>query len=227
MADDMAVESIDLRTHPGEKEFRVGEIAKRKAHLISKGFSSEWVDHLAASRPTLYNPQIVDQHLNLLKELGFENPQKMITTLPTIFAYAEENIRKRISLLSRLIKLYDLPLSPISLMEKEFYLFSTKLDKIWVPARIIREYKIQPQELSGRLIGILLQSNLENTLIAFNESDPKTEKIDDFLRKLRQINKEKVSKEGKETKREIIQKELQTFDKIKRRYLRGYPIKPA
>ena len=107
-------------------------------------------------------------------------------------------------------------------MSNEPYLFSSKLDKIFVLARILRYYQVSLPKLDTNLISKLLRANLEDVLIAFDESLSQQETIDDLLKKIPQVRKRKLSQEEK---RHMIQHGLQEADKLKRRYLRGYPLK--
>lgn len=88
-------------------------------------------------------------------------------------------------------------------------------------ARILREYQVPQDQVTGTLINGLMVSNLENVLVALEDA-PSNDTIEDLLRRTRSINKLKLPKEEK---REIIKKGLAGYDKIKTRYFRGYPQK--
>lgn len=218
----MSPESIDLRSHQGDLEFKTVEIERRRQHLITTGLRKEQVESLFITRPALFDPSTVDNQLDLLKNLGFTDPIKMVTTHPVIFGYAEENIRGRIRLFSRLIRQYNLPLSPVTMLEKESGLFSTKLDKIWTLTRIIREYQPLPQEVTQSLISTLVRNNLEDVLVTFSQPYPNNELVTDFIKRVRKTKAEGLSKEDK---RKIIEEQLDTTIRANIRYLRGYPSK--
>ncbi|MBI2051294.1 hypothetical protein HYT33_00875, partial [Candidatus Roizmanbacteria bacterium] len=163
----------------------------------------------------------IDQKLEWLQQRGFRNPTKMVESLPTILGYAFENIDRRLRFLEKVIHLYGLPFAPVELMEEVFPLsFSTKLDKIFVLARIMREYQVVPTELDTKTIRALIGSNLEDVLVALGRSSPSSETIEDFIKRVRSIKKQNIPKE---TKRQIVEDDLNEFQKTKRRYLRGYP----
>ena len=244
------IEQVDLRKHTGEPEIRAEEILKRRSHLIGIGFGQEWVDGLFPARPTLYDPVIVDEHISWLEDHHFQDPVKLISSLPAIFGYNQEsmeaklkwledhhfqdpvklissspaifglaskNIGQRLKLFGRLIRLYSLPFDPVELMENDYYLFSTKPDKIFVLARILRDYQVASSTLEPKLIGKLLRANLEDVLVASNET--KENSIYGLLKRIPQVWKRKLPREEK---RLIIAEGLQEANKIKQRYFRGY-----
>ncbi len=280
----MTVEQIDLRGFGEEPVCKADEVLKRRGHFVTLGFPDTWVDIVSQTRPTLWAPEIVDEQLNGLRERGFNNPNKMVESLPSILGYAFENIDaklaglrergfnnpnkmvesspsilglafenidaklaglrergfnnpnkmvesspsilgyafenidRRLKLFGRLIRLYDLPFVPSQLMEQEFSLFSSKIDKVMVLARIARDYGVTPPELNEAIISRLLRSNLEDTLVALSSSDP-SEGIRALINRANKIKKEGMSKEEK---REIIDASFDDSSKIKRRYFRGY-----
>ena len=120
----------------------------------------------------------------------------------------------------QLIQLYQLPFSATSLVEQDPFLFSSKIDKILVLVRILREYNVRPHELTDRLINNLLRANLESTLIALDARSDLDEKITVLISRTRYIHRQKLPKEEK---RRIIDNGLAEFEKIKQRYFRGYP----
>jgi len=223
MPDKMTVEQIDLRKHRGEPELKGEEIGKRRGHLIGLGFPADWVDSLVEVRPTLFAPEFVNNHITGLTELGFTNPNKMIESFPAILSYSlEENIKRRIKLIDKLIQLYQLPFSATSLVEQDPFLFSSKIDKILVLVRILREYKVRPPAPNTNIMRSLLHLNLESVLVALNESPKEHETIKDFIKRARSVHRQKLPKEQK---RQIIEQGLSEFEKIKSRYLKGYPKK--
>jgi hypothetical protein len=223
MPDKMTVEQIDLRKHRGEPELKGEEIGKRRGHLIGLDFPADWVDSLVEVRPTLFAPEFVNNHITGLTELGFTNPNKMIESFPAILSYSlEENIKPRVQLLNRLITVYQLPFSATSLVEQDPFLFSSKIDKILVLVRILREYKVRPPAPNTNIMRSLLHLNLESVLVALNEPPKEHETIEDFIKRARSVHRQKLPKEQK---RQIIEQGLSEFEKIKSRYLKGYPKK--
>lgn len=58
----MAVEQVDLRRFRAEPEVKADEIVRRRAHFTSLGFTDEWIEVVSAARPTLWAPEVVDDH---------------------------------------------------------------------------------------------------------------------------------------------------------------------
>lgn len=220
MSDKMTTEQVDLRRPDTTDVIRAEELIARRNAFVNNGFSLKWISALELQRPTLYSLLVLESHIQGLRERGFTNPNKMIESLPPILGLAFENIDRRLRLLDKLIKLYNLPFSGTHLMEQESFLFSTKIDKILVLVRVLREYKVRHYELTDKVIKRLLRANLEDTLIALDSPSDPNEKIEDLIRRTRSVNRQKLPKEEK---RKIIKEGLLEFEKIKQRYFRGYP----
>jgi hypothetical protein len=74
-----------------------GNNFKRERHqqLIDLGFSKGWIDELTLHHPALYdNPKA---KIEGLRARGFDNPTKLITTLPAILGLAFDNIDAKIA----------------------------------------------------------------------------------------------------------------------------------
>ncbi len=112
--------------------------------------------------------------------------------MPQIFGYSFDNIDKKIKIISRFINLYNISLSPISLMENILSLFSSKMDKLIVLARVFKKYIIQPSEISEKLIRKLIFCNIEDVLVALAETETKNETIWDFIKRVDLIKKQKI-----------------------------------
>ncbi len=217
--DKMITEQVDLRKYPNEPEVKTQEISRRRSSFLSIGFSESWIDSLQESRPTLYAPEIVRGHIDGLSQRGFSNPHKMIESSPAILGYAFENIDRRLKMFNRLISHYGLQFDAIELMEGNYFLFSSKIDKLWTLTRILAEFQLRPDDVTSKLIRNIVSSNLEDVLVAL-KNKPHGEEIVEFMRRVRTIKKQKIPKVEK---RQIIKDELAGFDKVKRRYFRGYP----
>jgi hypothetical protein len=62
----------------------------RYHQFLELGFSQEWIDALTLHHPALYdNPKA---KIDGLRERGFDNPVKLITSMPPILGLAFENI---------------------------------------------------------------------------------------------------------------------------------------
>jgi hypothetical protein len=67
---------------------------ERYQQFLDLGFSKEWLDDLTAHHPSLHdNPKA---KIDGLRDRGFENPVKLITTSPPILGLAFENIDAKI-----------------------------------------------------------------------------------------------------------------------------------
>lgn len=219
MPDNMTTEQVDLRKHLGEAEVKAEEVAKRRAAFLGTGFSGSWIDTLQELRPTLFAPEVLHAHLIGLKERGFSNPNKMIESSPAILGLAFENIDRRLNMFNKLISHYRLELSAVELMEGNYFLFSSKIAKLWVLARTASEFNLKPDDVNAKLVRSLVGSNLEDVLVAL-KAEHSGEDIEGFMRRVRAVKAQKIPKEEK---RQIIADELEGFEKIKRRYFRGYP----
>lgn len=215
----MTTESVDLRKS-GAEIIRAEEILARRNAFIKEGFTPAWINALQIQKPTLYAPSVLTNHLAGLTEQGFTNPNKMIESLPAILGLAIDNIRGRVNLFNRLLNLYQLPFTSVYLMEHDSFLFSSKIDKIIVLVRVLKEYNVNPLEITDSLLQRLLRSNLEDTLIALKNRTSPNEHIDGLMRRTRSVKRQKLPKEEK---RRIIKDELEGFEKIKKRYFKGYP----
>ncbi len=169
-----------------------------------------------------YALETLDAKLEGLQERGFDNPIRLIEGAPSIFGLSLENIDNRIKLFDKLLSFYGLSFSASELMEKVPVLFSTKIDKIMVLVRVLREFKVPVEDLGKGLFNRLLYFNLEDVLVALKETSPESETIGDLSRRVRQVKKRKLSKKEK---REMIKDDLDMVEKIKKRYFKGYPEK--
>jgi len=161
----------------------------------------------------------IDGKIEGLKERGFKDPVKMITSLPTVLSYSWENIDGKIKMLRRLIAIYGLSFTATEAIEKNLSLLGTKIDKLWVLARITRETAESPEQIDHKLINKLLFSNLENVILASRTRAGMA--IREVITESKRIKKQGMSKTKK---RERIAN-LPANDKVKQRYFMGYPMK--
>ena len=145
----------------------------------------------------------------------------MIESSPAILGYAFENIDRRLMLFGHLVKIYNLPINPVAEMESDFFLFSTKIDKLMVVARVMRDYEAEKE--TSATFRRLIKLNIENLLVALKDKET-GEPIKNLFKRAKAVKKADLSREEK---REIIAKELAEINeddaKILRRYLKGYP----
>ena len=204
-----------IRTHPTLWTPKV--VDDHLNGLLQRGFTNP--NKMVESSPAIlgYAFENIDAKLQGLRERGFTNPNKMVESLPAILGLAFENIDRRLRLYSRLISLYNLPFSPTELMEKAFALFSSKIDKVMILARVLRDYQVTPPQLNETIISRLLRTNLEDTLVALGDYTPG----EDIKTLINRANTVRRAQMPRENKRAIIV----SLDaaKIKCRYFRGYP----
>jgi len=86
------------------------ERVKRETDLANIGISAELIETIKIARPHLYAS--VDEKIEGLKQRGFDNPVKMISSLPQILGYAFENIDEKIEGLKQ--RGFDNPVKMIS-----------------------------------------------------------------------------------------------------------------
>ncbi|OFX05675.1 MAG: hypothetical protein A3E78_03260 [Alphaproteobacteria bacterium RIFCSPHIGHO2_12_FULL_63_12] len=89
--------SRDLRhhAHHGNPLYTAADAESRLDCLRRAGFDEVEADKvfLAVDLPSI---EKIEQKIGALKSLGFENPVKMITSLPAILGYAIDNIRGKL-----------------------------------------------------------------------------------------------------------------------------------
>ena len=194
-------------------------IDSKRNGLRERGFLNP--EKMLESHPRLlgYSFEYIDTKRNGLRERGFENPEKVLEFYPTIFGLSFENIDRRLKLYGKLINCYELPFQAPQLMEQIPVLFSAKLDKVMVLVRILREYQVTPPTLNEAIMQRLIQSNLENTLVALSRATP-GERIDALIRRTDRVRRERIPQQRK---RQIIFTSLPE-SKIKSRYFKGYPL---
>ena len=191
--------------------------------LRERGFSDP--NKMIQSLPAIlgYAFENIDDKIAGLKKRGFSDPNKMIQSLPAILGYAFENIDRRIRLIGSIISLYHVPFTTVHLMENQNALFSSKIDKIVVLARVLRKTAQDPEEVSNSVINRLLFSNLEDVLIVIDMlRDGEGISTSELLNRVKEI---KAAGYTKEEKRNQIEQGLKNDPKIRSRYLKGYPIK--
>ena len=88
--------SVDLRKHPNKPELKSEIIESRKKLLLTLGFSEDFVADLTNKRPVLYPKDAIQNKIKGLKERGFKDPVKMITTSPEVLNLGWENIDGKI-----------------------------------------------------------------------------------------------------------------------------------
>jgi len=147
----------------------------------------------------------------------------MIESFPSILGYSFENIDAKIELLSKINKIYNLNINPISIIESNLSILGVKFEKLIVIIRVLSDY--QPKQIDiQRKITTLSQINIESLLISYSQR--KTDStIDDLTREARKVKKQKISKEDKRKLiKDFFDKNPESY-KIYRDYLKGYPEK--
>jgi hypothetical protein len=277
--------SVDLRDYPNDPETKESVIESRRELFKDLGFSDNFIEKLENNRETLYTKESIrnkieglkergfkdpvkmittflpvlgygfenidikieglkergfkdpvkmittlppvlshgfeniDIKIEGLKERGFKDPVKMITTFPSVLGLGFENIDRKIGMLNKIINLYKLNLTTVEIIEKNLSLLGTKIDKLWVLARIAKESTNDPDQINHIVIGKLLFSNLENIILATRTRSNMT--IGEVIKESKEIKKQNIPKAEK---REQIAS-LPFDDKVRQRYFRGYPMK--
>lgn len=215
-------EQVDLRRSEITESVRREELTARRKEFADKGFNPEWIKHLEEHRPTLYSPAVLNVRLTNLEQLGFSNPNKMIESLLSILDYPIDNIKRRLKLIDKVIKLSKLPFTPVFLLENQQGLMGTKMDKIVILIRVLSRFVKHQSDANTKAFRKLLFSNLEDVLITMDMiQDPQTTTLDKFLEDVRGVKSLKFTKEEKQR---VIAQGLQTVPKIKLRYVRGYGL---
>ena len=203
----------------GDQATRDAVVEQRRTYLSSLGFSDKGIERISSKySKTLITPEVIDAKIAGLKERNFKNPHKMIESSPNILSLAFNNIDRRLRLLNGLVNLYQLPYSSVEMMERGNFMFSTKIDKLLVLARVLKEYQVSEDDLPKTAIKLIF-INLENVLVALSQAEEK----DDINALFKRITEIKTQDLDRQQKREIIREELDKFPKIVRRYLKGYP----
>ncbi len=197
------------------------EVVQDHLHgLTQRGFKNP--NKMIESSPAIlgYAFENIDAKLAGLTQRGFKNPNKMIESLPAILGLAFENIDRKLNMIRKIFSSYKLPFQAPDFIEKESSLISSKIDKLWVVARICRTYLTTPEQIDVRLIHNLMFANIENLLVAI-QKNPNIHTIAELLLNAKEIKKQNLDKSEK--RRIIMEDQKSEIANIFRRYLRGYP----
>ena len=236
-----------------QRKLSEGELEARANALLDAGFSREWIDDFKKLRPALYAAEKIDAKIEGLKQRGFSDPQKMITSDPQILDLGFENIDAKIEGLKQ--RGFSDPQKMItSSPEILGYGFENIDEKIEYLNRVIRTYKLplSPISLIENILSILgtKMEKLKVLTRVLRRCDVEKEKISEkIIRKiifsnledvlvavqeldrekeyisqfLKRVDSIKKRKISKEKKRETIK--IIPDEKIKRTYFRGYSEK--
>ena len=209
---------VDLRNVSNE-EIRHDELIKREEFLRQIGFFDNDIEGIKKERPTLYDVQNIKQKIEDLKELGFSDPNKMITSLPAILGLNIENIKRKLSTIVMIFNLYSIEIDPIDFIQSNLSLLGTKLDKIWIIARSLQTLKIDKKEITPTFLSRLLFSNVTDVTVAvMNLARESNMNVNQTQVKKAILNAKKIPPQEKI---EIIKKN-ENNPKLKTRYKRGY-----
>ena len=159
----------------------------------------------------------IDAKIAGLKERGFTDPQKMIASSPAILGYGFDNIDAKIALINRLAEHYKLEISAPELMGQENALFSSKIDKLWVLARVARNVGSPQYSLQRLCVSCCMR-----TWVCCARATRSCRKT--FAALMNATKEVKAQGDGREERRERI-KSFSDSDPIARRHLRGYPLR--
>jgi len=170
-----------------------------------------------------FNMKNIDEKISGLNARGFTDPIHLIESCPSILCLSLNNIDAKIEVLERLNKLYKLDLNPIKVIEQNTTLISTKLEKIFILARILREYKPTADEIK-RKINPLYTTNLESMILSYTQKRP-DDTISNLIYNAREIQSQKFSNKEKRISIDNFFQKQDEPNKIYRDYIRAYPIK--
>ncbi len=162
------------------------------------------------------NIENVKQKIDDLKNLGFLNPIKMITSSPQILGYSIENIKNKTNAVERIFRLYGIGVDTYQFVEKNVSLLGTKIDKIWIIARVLQILNFDPSNITETFLSKLLFANIANTAFATSVLEKSKGVVTQADVKRAIMEAKKLTKEEKE----LIISEGNT--KLSQRYNRGY-----
>ncbi len=203
----------------------IKNIDKKIKGLEKRGFKDP--KKMIETFPTIIgcNFKNIDKKIKDLEKRGFKNPKEIIERSPVIIGYDINSIDQKIKFLNLINKTYHLNINPITIIESNLSILGTKLNKLFVISRIVRDYQPSPEHVVER-IGCLYTTNLESLLVSYTQKEP-TDTINNLITNAIDIQKQKITKEDK---RKIIKdffSENQESYKIYRDYLKGYPEKES
>ena len=210
------------RATPGDHDLRTSavpqleEILARRECLELTGFTRAFIDQLFVDKPTGFSADWVQATLAGLRERGFADPVKLITSLPPVLGYGFENIDEKIKILDRCFTQYAIPLDAQDTLTTLPTILGTKNDKIWTIAKILRAHSQSGDEITMAVLNTCLFTALPLLLLAHHEypsADIKT-----LIQKARGLKKA-VPKDAIPTR---LAEHSVANDKTHRRYLRGY-----
>lgn len=203
--------------------YTVGEINDRFKNFYDLGFSNPAT--LINTSPTLLSllPDRVRQSVEAFRPY-VKDPVAFIESTPPLLTYSfEKNLEPKIKMLSRLVELYHLPYTATEIIRRNNAILTSKIDKLWVLARVLEKYAQSPTEVTHGAIGDLLFSNLEDVMNAVKEAEGRAVTLPDFIKEVKNVKKRNTSKEQKvETIDEMSFEAGSKEDKIHSRYWKGY-----
>ena len=180
-----------IESSPKILEHSLGYIDNTITNLYERGFINPI--SLIERMPKVldYSIENIDDKIKGLKTRGFTDPIHLIESTPSIISLSLNNIDAKIEVLERLNKLYKLDLNPIKVIEQNTTLISTKLEKILIIARILREYNPTADEIKAK-INPLYTTNLESMILSYTQKKP-DDTISNLIYNAREIQSQKFS----------------------------------
>jgi len=132
--------------------------------------------------------------------------------------YNIENIKGKVATLETIFKLYDIKVETHQFIEKNLSLLGTKIDKIWIIARMLKTLDFNPSQITETFLSRLLFSNITDTTVVASLLKQEIGKNFTTEQVIKAIKEAK--KIPKDQKNEIIK--AKTDSKLTRRYERGY-----
>lgn len=213
----------------------VDKLREKMPSLYTKAEASERITglkNLGFSDPVaMINalPQILNLHTSTIKDkvekMSAEIPNALafMEACPATLTYSPEaNVGKKIKMVDELVRLYKLPFTTAEIIRRNNSILSSSMDKLWVVARILKKYTDSPADLRHKHISNLLFENIENVLIALEETEKEDLTFNRFLDAVKKVKKRNLPNEKKQ---ELIEQmsfqEGSENDKIHARYFRG------
>lgn len=172
-----------------------------------------------------YSRETITAKIDNLLSFGFKDPISMIETTPPILSLSENNIKRKIKYLGKINHLYKLNFDPIQILESNLPILGTKMEKLLIITRILREYNSTIDEIKARIC-LSYRANLECLLLAFTEKE-ENDNLDGLFSRAKKIQKSKISRERKidGIKKFFSVSDNPNYQKIYETYLRAYLAK--
>ncbi len=130
----------------------------------------------AAPQALMLSIDTLKSRLALLGSLGFRSPVDIINGYPAAIGLADENITRKVRLMTRLVYLYRENLGTTEdqcrsratdIIQAHPMLIGFGLSKLWTTTRVMRALQLNPEGEGLRVLHRLTEQNTEEVVIAF------------------------------------------------------------